>query len=349
MDKNFISKAFFFFLIIFTVYACYLLFKPFLIEIFAATILVSIFYKPYLWLVKKLGQKRNLAALMMCILIALIVIIPITNFIVYAAHKSVSAYSDIIRVVNRENIDGILNNELLKRVNITSSIGLDNSSIRGFVIDLAKKLNNWFVSGAASLVKGTTSFLISLIIIFFIMFFFFVDGKKMLDRLMYWTPLPNKYDKEIFKKFRDVSYSTVVSTFATALAQGIIGAIGFMIVGLPAFFAGVAIGFLSLLPYVGSAFVWLPAGVYLLFIGKIWQGIFLLLWGGAIVSTIDNVIRAYIIKGKAQVHPIFIILSIFGGIALFGFWGVIIGPLIISLAITVMHIYELEYGKVLEK
>jgi len=102
-------------------------------------------------------------------------------------------------------------------------------------------------------------------------------------------------------------------------------------------------GFLSLLPYIGAGFVWFPAGIYLLFIGKIWQGVFLLIWGIFAVSMIDNVVRAYIIKGKAQIHPILIILSILGGISLFGFWGVFLGPLIISIAITVFHIYELEY------
>ena len=64
---------------------------------------------------------------------------------------------------------------------------------------------------------------------------------------------------------------------------------------------------------------------------------------------IDNLVRAYIIKGKAKIHPILIILSILGGISLFGFWGVFLGPLIISITITVLHIYELEYGDVLEK
>jgi len=68
-----------------------------------------------------------------------------------------------------------------------------------------------------------------------------------------------------------------------------------------------------------------------------------------VVSLIDNLVRGYIIKGKAQVHPIFIILSILGGISLFGFWGVFLGPLVISIAITVFHIYELEYGEALEK
>lgn len=346
MNKDFISKIFLFILIIFAVLACYFVFEPFLVEILAAAILVSIFYSPYEWLAKKFRGRRNLASLAMCVLIILIVIIPVINLIVYTAQRSILAYSDTINFLNKTSLEGTIKNNILEKVYL---LGLDSGDLKIFVADIAKKSSNWLVSGATILVKGTTNFFISVIIIIFTMFFFFVDGKKMLEKFMYLTPLSNKYDREIFKKFRDVSYSTMVSTFVTAIAQGLVGGIGFMIVGLPAFFPGLAMGFLSLLPYIGAVFIWFPFGIYLLFVGKIWQGVFLLIWGILIVSTIDNIIRGYIIKGKAQVHPIFVILSIFGGISLFGFWGVFLGPLIISIAITIFHIYELEYGRVLEK
>jgi predicted PurR-regulated permease PerM len=346
MNKNFISKIFLIVLIIFAIGACYLVFKPFLVEILAAAILVSIFYTPYEWLVKKLRGRRNIASLVMCLFIILIVIIPAVNLIIYTAQRSVLAYSDTVDFLNRSNIDGVIKTNILEKANL---FGIDSVDIKVFVADIAKKSSNWLVSGATNFVKGTTSFFISIIIIIFTMFFFFVDGSKMMDKIMYWTPLSNKYDREIFKKFRDVSYSTMISTFVTAIAQGLVGAIGFIIVGLPAFFPGLLMGFLSLLPYIGAGFIWFPIGVYLLFVGKIWQGVFILIWGTLVVSMIDNLIRGYIIKGKAQVHPIFIILSILGGISLFGFWGVFLGPLVISLAITIFHIYELEYGEVLER
>jgi len=346
MNKNFIAKTFLIILIIFVIFACYLVFKPFLVEILAAAILVSIFYTPYEWLVKKFHDRRNLASLVMCLLIILIVIIPAINLIIYTAQRSVLAYSDMINFLNRTNLDGAIKSNILEKANL---LGLDGNDLKVFAADIAKKSSNWLVSGAATLVKGTTGFLISLIIIIFTMFFFFVDGKKMVEKIMYLTPLSNKYDKEIFKKFRDVSYSTMISTFVVAIMQGAVGAVGFIIVGLPAFFAGLLMGFFSLLPYIGAGFIWFPVAVYLLFVGEIWQGIFLLVWGVLVISMIDDVIRGYIIKGKAQVHPIFVILSILGGISLFGFWGVFLGPLIISIAITVFHIYELEYGEALEK
>ncbi len=346
MEKNNLSKIFLIALVIAVIFACYKIFQPFLIEIIAAAILVSIFYTPYEWLVKKLKGRRNIASLIMCFFIILIVIVPLVNLIIFSAQKSVEGYVQLVRIVEDNKLDEALKTSILEKADI---LGINTESFKDLIIESAKKASNWLASGATSLVKGTTNFIISLALIIFTMFFFFVDGQKMVEKIMLWTPLPNRYDKEIFKKFRDVSLSSVISTFATAAAQGIIGALGFIIVGLPAFFPGLFMAFLSIIPYVGTIFIWLPAAIYLFFIGKIWQAIFMLVWGGIVVSNVDNVIRAYLIKGKAQVHPIFIVFSILGGISLFGFWGVIIGPLIISMAVTILHIYEMEYEKILEK
>lgn len=346
MERPALSKLFLLFLVAAVLYVCYLIFKPFLVVILVATILTSVFYTPFEQLSKFFRGKRNIAALVMCVLVALLVILPVVNFIVYTAQRSGSAYQTTITYISEKNLGEKINFGFNDDINV---LGLNGDTIRKAAIDFANKANQWIVSGAGSFIKGTTNFVISFIFIFFTMYFFFIDGEKMLGKLMYWTPLPNKYDKEIFRKFRVVSKSIMGSTFITAGAQGIIGAIGFMIVGLPAFFAGIGMAFLSLLPYVGAALVWAPAGIYLLVIGKIWQGIFLLAWGAGVVSMVDNFLRAYLIKDIAQVHPLFIIFSILGGIALFGFWGVIFGPLIISLTVTILHIYELEYEKVLER
>ncbi len=345
MQNITIPKLFLTLIIVFVLYACYLIFRPFMTVLLVATILVTLFYPPYEQLVKWFRGRKHLAALVMCLLIALLVILPLVNFIAYTAQRSTDAF-DVTKQFFAEKDVASFTFESLQRFNV---IGLSGDTVRNAIIDLANLVKDWLAAGAANFIKGTTNFVISLFLIFFTMFFFFIDGPRMLEQLMHWTPLPNKYDRLIFQKFRDVSYSTIVSTFVTAIAQGVVGAIGFTIVGLPAFFPGIAMAFLSLLPYVGSGIVWFPTAIYLLAVGKIWQGIFLLAWGAGGVSTIDNILKAYIIKGKAQVHPIFLIFSILGGITVFGFWGVIFGPLIISLAVTVLRIYEMEYAEILEK
>ncbi|HOD87062.1 MAG: putative inner membrane protein [Parcubacteria group bacterium ADurb.Bin115] len=345
MTKS-LTKPFLLILLGLVLVGCYFIFKPFLTEILVAAILVSIFYTPYLKLIKFLKGRQNLAALLMCFFLVILIIIPTVRLVIYAGQQSATAYAQAINFFNSHSVNGVIQtsalpDKLLGTINFSQYY--NNDTFKNFFLDVFKQLSNWLLSGATMLVKGTTNFIISLFIIIITMFFFFVDGKKMLERFMYLSPLPNVYDREIFQKFRAVSYTTILSTFVTAAAQGLVGAIGFAIVGFPAFLAGMLVALLSLLPYIGSMIFYVPMGVYYLLVGKIWQGIFILLWGMIVISNIDNIIRAYMIKGKAQVNPIFVVFSILGGIALFGFWGVVIGPLIISIAVTIFHIYELEF------
>lgn len=344
MEKYFIPRFFILFLVAAVIYACYLVFKPFLIEIIAAMILATIFYPWYEKLTIKFKGRKNLASLALCLLVSLLIIVPIANFIVFTAQKSVDAYGTVTEFVNSGQLENVL--KFTSRLNMFDANIVD---VQGFLIDMAKRVNEWLVSGTTGFIMGTTNFLFSLALILIILYFFFVDGKRMITRIMQLTPMPNKYDKDLFKKFRDVSLSTLVSTLLVAIAQALVAAIGFMIIGIPAFFPSMLIAFASIVPPLGATLVWLPIGVYLLIFDSFWKGLFILIWGAVLVSLIDNIIRGYIIKDKAEVHPIFVVLSILGGITLFGFWGVIFGPLIISLAVTVFHIYENEFETVLDK
>jgi predicted PurR-regulated permease PerM len=342
------SRVFLLVLLLGVLGACFFVFKPFLIVILVATILASIFYKPYEWLSKKIGGRKKIAAFIMCILIVSVIIIPLTNLIIFGAQKSVVAYSDTMVYFNSGGFENVLEKGVLKSAQKWFNIG--GGSLKSLILDAAQKSSNFLVSGATGLLKGTTTFVISLILIIFTLFFFFVDGKMMLERLMYWTPLPDKYDHLIFKKFKDVSYSVFFSTFLVAVVQATLMAVVFLIVGLPAFFPAIATALLSMIPFFGAWLVWLPAGIYLLAIGHIWQAILVLVFGAMVISTVDNMIRMFVIKGKAEVHPIFVLFSVLGGIMLFGFWGIVIGPILISLAVTILNIYdEVEYSKILHK
>jgi len=345
LQQSNLAKGFLIVLLAAIIYVCYLVFRPFLVWILVAAVLTTIFYPWYTRFLKVFRGSKTLASLAMCLVVALIVLIPVSIIIIYAADRIIEVFPAVMDYFNQENLDALLQNRYTERL---ENLGVDIWAAKDYLINVGTSAANWFLAGAKSVAGQVANFLISIPVIIFTMFFFFMDGDRMLRRLMHWTPLPNKYDQEIFQQFRDVSFQTVISTFITAIAQGIIGAIGFLIVGLPAFFAGIAMGFLSLLPYVGAGFVWAPVALYLLVTGQVWEGIFLGIWGAGVVSVADNLIRAYIIRGKAHVHPIFIIFSILGGIALFGFWGIIFGPLVIALAVTVLHIYEMEYKDTLE-
>ena len=160
---------------------------------------------------------------------------------------------------------------------------------------------------------------------------------------MYLSPLPDQYDREIFKKFKEVSYTTMASTFVVAVIQAIFGGLGFAIIGFPVFLGAISVAVLSLMPYFGSLIFYIPVGLYYLLMGQIWQGIFIIAWGFLFVGSLDNLVRAWMLKGKARLNPIFVIFSVLGGVMLFGFWGLVLGPLIVAITATVLHIYALEY------
>jgi len=351
MTKNF-TKSFLIILVVAVLIAAYLIFRPFLTEIFVAAILVSVFYKPFELLTKFLKGRRNLAAILMCLMLVLVIIIPVVKLISYAGQKSVGVYTATSTFFENNKAGEIFQNEIFTTGALSilklDTINLNNEAFQGTILEVSKKISNPFISGATVVFKETTKFVVSLVLIIMTMFFFFVDGGKILKRLMYLSPLSNKHDRIIFSKFRKVSYTIFVSTFVAAIAQGLVAALGFGIVGFPPLLAGVLVALLSLLPYVGSMIFYVPVGIFYLLSGDIWQGVFLLAWGFLIIGTIDNIIRAYMIMGDAEVNPVFVLFSILGGLSLFGFWGIVLGPLIIALMVTVFHIYEIEFCDVLD-
>lgn len=349
MNTN-LSKPFLIALVLATLIACYFVFQPFLTVIIIAAILVTIFYKPYEKLVKFLRGRQNLAALLMCLLLVIVIILPTIKMVIYTAEKSVQAYTETTDYFKNHNFSDVLQTPFFAKLHL-DGISFDqynNDVFKNVLLEFLQKSSNWMLSGATSALMETTNFVISLVMIILTMFFFFVDGKKMLTSVMYLLPLKDTYNKEIFNKFREISYTTMVSTFVVALAQGVVGAIGFAFVGFPAFLAGVLVALLSLLPYVGSMIFYVPVGLYYLVMGQTWQGVFILLWGFLIIGTIDNVIRAWMLKDKAQINPIFIVFSVLGGIVVFGFWGVVLGPLVVAITATILHIYSLEFAPELD-
>ncbi|MDO8260119.1 MAG: hypothetical protein Q7T50_01315, partial [Candidatus Magasanikbacteria bacterium] len=153
MYKNLFTKGFLLFLVLAILILCYKVFAPFIDEILISAVLVSIFYKPYEYLVKVFRGWKHIAALVMCILIVLVVIFPFANFVVYAAERSVEGYTQIVGYVNDINFEGVASHSLVQKAN---RLGLNSASLKEVLINIAKMLNDWLVQGATTLIKGTT-------------------------------------------------------------------------------------------------------------------------------------------------------------------------------------------------
>lgn len=310
-------------------------------DIVLGGIIASFFYPVYKLSLKYFKNKR-LAAILLTMVIALLVIVPFVNLMIVLVNRSINVYStyepfrdQIAEQLSSENV--LKTFPFLKNINIAT-----------YITSVADVVRNFLISASSTLVRGTAEFLKSFIIIFMVVFVLFLEGKNFARTIMNLTPLPNKYDRQLFQTFRDVSYSTVLSTIAVALMQGAIGGLGFWIAGLPGLFFGVLISVFSIIPFVGTFLVWGPTLIFLLIQGRYVDALIVLITG-LIISTADNVLRAFLLRGKLQIHELIVFLSIIGGVSTFGFWGILIGPLAITFLFTVINIYETEFALELEK
>jgi predicted PurR-regulated permease PerM len=180
------------------------------------------------------------------------------------------------------------------------------------------------------------------------MFYLFKDGSRIYQEIKELSPLPDEYEDMLVNQFRDVSFATLYGSVMTALSQGAAGGILFAALGVPgALLWGAVMAFLSFIPVVGAFLVWMPAGAYLLLEGETTKGIIMWVLGAVVVSSIDNLLKPIFIKGKADMHAMLVFFSVFGGMKVFGFLGLVVGPLIVALFLTFMNLYKVEFKEIL--
>ena len=142
----------------------------------------------------------------------------------------------------------------------------------------------------------------------------------------------------------------IIGGFLTGIIQGLVGGIGFAIAGIPnVFFWTAMMAFASFVPLIGTTLIWLPASIILIASGDYTWGIFLLIWGLVVISVVDNLVRPYLVGGKAHTYPLLTFFVILGGIFTMGFTGIIVGPMVLMAFMAFLHIYEAEYVKVLKQ
>jgi predicted PurR-regulated permease PerM len=352
-DPKNISTYFLFLMLAVSTYFAYVIFKPFLEVIVLAGVFASLLYPVYKWFTRIFKGRENLASLATVISFVLLIVLPIANFIVLLAGESSATYT----ILQEKLTSGDLNASLARLIEdirnfqerYFSFVDITAIDLRQAALDISGSLNSFILSAASSLIRGTTQLITNLFFMLLTMYFLFRDGKVFAERLATLTPLSNKYDRKLFDKFREISRTTILSSLLTAIIQAILATIAFAIVGLPAFFLGAATAIAALIPVVGTALVMIPVLVVLAFTGQWGAFVFLAIWSSLLVSLSDNVVRAWFIKGQSQIHPLLVFFSIFGAVAAFGFNGIIFGPVILAMILTVIHIYELEYQDVLER
>lgn len=196
-----------------------------------------------------------------------------------------------------------------------------------------------------SLGQNTVEFVLSLFIMLYLLFFLVRDGDDIAGRITGAIPLRPELQRQLAGRFTTVLRATVRGTLVVAIVQGVLGGLIFWILGLntPVLW-GAVMAVLSLLPAVGTGLVWVPTAVYLAVTGAVGKGIILAAYGLLVIGSVDNVLRPLLVGKDTQMPDYVILLSTLGGLAIFGFNGFVIGPMIAAMFITVWDILATHRG-----
>jgi predicted PurR-regulated permease PerM len=323
-------------------------FSSFFTAIAAAAVLDVTFYPVYRRLARALGGRRVPAAALTVLVVVLCVILPLAAIGVIFTKQALGLYA----LVNAKAQDGSLDQVLRLRdwdavegwlAAHAPWLDVQAMNLKGAFVTLLQKVSTRavaFGTGVASNVLGTLG---TFAVVLFSLFFFLLDGAAFVRWLGGLVPLSGEHKRLLTHTFVEITKSAVTGSGLVALAQGLLGGVAFWIAGLPAVLWGFVMTFTALVPVVGTALVWVPAGLILAATGRAGMGVFLLVWGAVVVSGADNVIRMFLVKGPVRMHPLLLFFSILGGIKMAGLLGVVSGPLVLAMIQTLLEIYRGEF------
>jgi predicted PurR-regulated permease PerM len=206
------------------------------------------------------------------------------------------------------------------------------------------KLGNFIAQLLPKILGITFSTLTLIASMYFILYFMLVNGRKMEEALYEYIPLKDANVELLGSEIRTIIMSNAIGIPVIALIQGFVALIGYLIIGInEPFLWFVATSIAAMLPVVGAALVYVPMAIWLFAQGQTGNGIFLSLWGGLVVGLVDNLFRFMINKKLGNIHPLITIFGVLVGIQLFGFIGLIFGPLLIAMFILLLRIYSSEF------
>lgn len=348
MTREQIVSYFFVGLFIFILYQLFLIFSPFLNAIFWAAVLAFAFYPLYQKIQKTVGVHPTFGALISTALVLMIVVLPAAFILISLMKEAVELYQRISSYISGgslqyliEQIQRLVTNEWAER------IGLEWELVREDLTNLllagGKRIANLAAVQLAAMTKNLLLWLLNFLLITFLLFFFFRDGAKFYRFLHEAVPLSPKNKKAISKRINETFSAIIRGQFVTSIVQGILTGAAFWALNLPLPFLFGCLTFVTtMIPVTGAASVWVPFTVYLFLIHQANKAVWLLL-AGILISLSDNVLKPVLIGEKVKLPVLLLFLGLMGGLKLYGFTGIFLGPLVISLFFVLLRIYQEDY------
>jgi predicted PurR-regulated permease PerM len=313
--------------------------KGFVVALFVAAIQAGLLYPIYERVVHSFGGRRGLASFATVLLSMVLIITPLLIFLSILAGQAVEITQSAEQWVeiNKQQPD-LLEKQLESHAKLKKLLPYQDK-ITAKISHLAAKAGAMVVEGLAAAAKGTAEFLLMLFIMMVAMVYFLTDGRELLDTVLRFTPLTDEDKKELIGIFTSVTRATLKGTVVIGIVQGGLGGLAFWFAGIQGVvFWAALMAVSSVIPSVGTALVWVPMVGYLGLSGQIGAAVAVGLWCAIIVGSADNILRPLLVGKDTDMPDIIVILTTFGGIALFGVTGILLGPIIGALYITVWRL-----------
>jgi predicted PurR-regulated permease PerM len=331
-------------------YLLYKILSPFLITIAWAMVLSITFY-PLNNLFLRHIKRPWLASLITLIIILAMVLGPF-SFIIGSLVNEITGFYSAIEEKGLEAVTQIQAHPDLKAIfeKIGSYKIFEGFDFQQGAVESLKSIGSFIAGHTTGLFKNAILFIVNFFIICLTTYFFLKDGNMLVNYIKKLLPFSEKQKDRLEQRVRELVVAAIYGGMAVAVAQGVLGGIAFFAFGLPSpVFWGTVMAIFSFIPLVGTAAIWVPAGIFLLLTGSYAKGIGFLVYCVVLIASIDNVIKPLVIGGRTKLHTLLIFFSVLGGINYLGFLGFILGPLIAALCLSLLEIYTFEEAEIGEK
>jgi predicted PurR-regulated permease PerM len=319
--------------------------EPFWGCIFWACAITVIFYPVHCRIARHLGNKPNRAALLTLLLCVLVVILPVLAIGIAFIQEGITFYDKIQRgEINPAGFIEAIRQAFPVVTEFLSRFGIETDGLREKLSSGAVEASRLLAKEALSIGQNTFGFILSLCLMLYLTFFLLREGPHLVELMIKALPMGDKRERLLFAKFAEVTRATIKGNLVVAIVQGALGGLIFWLLALPApVLWGVVMAFLSLLPAVGAALVWLPVSLYLYATGEWLVASILMAYGALVIGLADNILRPLLVGRDTKLPDYLVLFSTLGGITLMGINGFVLGPMIAALFLVFWQIFIDEF------
>ncbi|MDR2232356.1 MAG: AI-2E family transporter [Tannerella sp.] len=305
---------------------------PFVNGLLGAFTIFVLVRKQMVYLTERRGIHKIVAAILILLEVVVIIAVPI-YFIALA----------LINKIQTINIDINVLATMIQQFETTIK---EKFNYELFNTDTISIITSYLSKGIQYIINQASGFVVTFVVMIFILYFILVDYRKLERYVFELLPFNEGNSNEISREVYSMVQSNAIGIPLLAIIQGIIAYIGYLIFDVPsALFFAILTCFSTIIPLVGTGVIWVPLAVYFAIIGDWFNAIGLAIYSAVILTNVDNVIRLVIQKKLANTHPLITVFGVILGLSVFGFWGVIFGPLLLSLVFLLINIFKREYLK----